>query len=252
MGDRRSARIRDPLRLTAQVVGELLLTVGAIALLFVVWQVGWSTLVSAQSQRAAVDSFSQRFPGPFITSAQDSKSFGDPVVAPAPTQDGTVFGVVYIPRFGPDYEPRPVVQGTGQQELDTLGLGHYVSGAMPGEVGNFSLAGHRQTHGATLDAIHTLVPGDKIYVQTATGYFTYIYRNNAIVLPTQSNVLAPVPMEPHLQADERYLTLTSCNPRFGQSERFIAFAVMDSWRPISAGPPKEIAEQVQTAMGGGK
>lgn len=229
-------------------MGELLLTVGAVVLLFIVWQLGWTTLLSVQSQRAAVDSFSQSFQGPFIASAQDPKSFGDPVITPVPTQDGSVFGVVYIPRFGAGYEPRPVVQGTGQQELDTLGLGHYPSTAMPGEIGNFALAGHRQTHGATLDAIHTLVPGDKIYVQTAFGYFTYIYRNNAIVLPTQSNVLAPVPAQPDLQADQRYLTLTSCNPRFGQTERFVAFAVMDSWQPISAGPPKEIAKQVQTAM----
>ncbi|CAM3240535.1 Sortase family protein [Arthrobacter ulcerisalmonis] len=246
------ANVGDPLRLLALMVGELLLTLGVVALLFIAWQLGWTTLVSAQSQRAAVESFAESFPGPFVADGVGLADYGDPAITPAPTEDGAVFGVVYIPRFGVDYEPRPVVQGTGQQQLDTLGLGHYASTAMPGEMGNFALAGHRQTHGATLDAIHTLSPGDKIYVQTAAGYFTYVYRNNAIVLPTQSDVIAPVPTEPHAQANERYLTLTSCNPRFGQSERFIAFAVMDSWQPISAGPPQEITEQVQEAMGTSK
>ena len=34
--------------------------------------------------------------------------------------------------------------------------------AMPGAVGNFAMAGHRQTHGAVLDNIDALVPGDQI------------------------------------------------------------------------------------------
>ncbi len=50
--------------------------------------------------------------------------------------------------------------------------------AMPGAVGNVAVAGHRQTHGAVLDNIDTLVPGDRIYVQTRDGYYVYIFRNN--------------------------------------------------------------------------
>ncbi len=236
-----------------QVIGEILLTVGAVALLFVVWELGWTTVQANASQRAAIDSFAQDFqgnlaPGPAGPSA--ASSYGDPASTPLPSTEGEVFGVVYIPRFGQNYEPRPMVQGTGQRELDTLGLGHYESTAMPGEVGNFVLAGHRQTHGATLDAIHTLVPGDKIYVQTTAGYYSYVYRNFAIVLPSQSEVLAPVPMQMGTAPEDRYLTLTTCNPRFGASERFIAYAVFDSWQPLDAGPPQEIADQVRSAMGG--
>ncbi|POC79523.1 class E sortase, partial [Vibrio vulnificus] len=34
-------------------------------------------------------------------------------------------------------------------------------------------------------------------------------------------------------------------------ERFIAYAVLESWQPASAGPPAEIAQQVQAAAGQG-
>jgi len=157
---------------------------------------------------------------------------------------------MYIPRFGANYT-RPIVQGTTSDVLDTLGLGHYGTTAMPGAVGNFAVAGHRQTHGAVLDNIHTLVPGDKIYVQTKDGYYTYVFRNNQIVMPSRTDVLEPVPTLPGVAPTERYLTMTSCNPRFGAEERIIAYALLDSWRPASAGPPADIADQVAAAIGKG-
>jgi sortase A len=157
---------------------------------------------------------------------------------------------MYIPRFGPNYT-RPIVQGTTGDVLDTLGLGHYSNTAMPGAVGNFAVAGHRQTHGAVLDNIHTLVPGDRIYVQTRDGYYVYVFRNNQIVLPSRTDVLEPVPTQPGVTPTESFLTMTSCNPRFGSQERIIAYALLESWQPASAGPPAEIAAQVAAAIGKG-
>ena len=163
---------------------------------------------------------------------------------------GQAIGVIYVPRLGADYS-RPVVDGTSQEVLDTLGLGHYEATAMPGEVGNFVVAGHRQTHGAVLDNIHTLVPGDKIYVQTADGFYTYVYRNQEIVLPDRTDVLLPVPGEPGAKPQQRILTMTSCNPRFGSQERIIAYSVFESWQPLSAGPPAAIAKQLAQLQGKG-
>ena len=59
-----------------------------------------------------------------------------------------------------------------------------------------AVAGHRQTHGAVLDNIDTLVPGDRIYVQTREGYYVYRYRSSDIVLPSATEVLLPVPAQP--------------------------------------------------------
>lgn len=229
-----------------QVIGELLITLGLLLVLYVVWELWWTNIDANNKQEQAVGSLFEEFDGPVAPVPETAAAvpdYGLPAVLPAIEAEGRTFGVVYIPRFGETYS-RPVTSGVGTAVLDSLGLGHYPSTAMPGEVGNFALAGHRQTHGQVLDAIHTLVPGDRIYVQTKDGYYSYVYRNNQIVLPNRVDVLAPVPTQPEAVPTERFLTLTSCNPRFGAEERIIAYAVMDSWQPLSAGPPAEIAAQV--------
>lgn len=235
---------RGVFRTIVQVFGELLITLGVVLMLFVGWELWWTNLAADQTQQQAVQQFAKDLQAP-VTPPSTAKDYGAPVVSKDHPDDMQTFGVVFIPRFGPNYEPRPIVQGTDQQELDTLGLGHYQSSAMPGAVGNFAVAGHRQTHGAVLDNIHTLVPGDKIYVQTKDGYYTYVFRNTEIVLPTQTSVLLPVPTVKGAEATERIMTMTSCNPRFGAQERIIAYSVMESWQPLSAGPPAAIAAQVK-------
>ena len=231
-------------RTLVQVIGELLITCGVILLLFVVWELWWTNIEANSAQQAAVSQFAQDFQGPVAPPvAVAPPDFGQPIVMAEPSDPSAVFGVVYIPRFGATYS-RPLVEGVGQAQLDTLGLGRYDSSTMPGGVGNFAVAGHRQTHGAVLDAIHTLVPGDKIYVQTKDGYYTYVFRNNQIVLPSRGDILLPVPTQAGATPTERLMTMTSCNPRFGAEERIVAYSIMESWQPASAGPPAAIAAQV--------
>jgi sortase A len=235
------------------VVGEVLATCGLILLLFVAWELWGTNIAADHSQQQAVHRFAHEFTDPRpapVPRRTSPVNYGPPKVGATPAADGQVFGVVYIPRLGPDYS-RPLVQGTSIPVLDTLGLGHYNNTAMPGEVGNFVVAGHRQTHGAVLDHIDTLVPGDKIYVQTRQGYYTYVFRNEEIVLPTQTNVLLPVPTQKDAKPTQAYMTMTSCNPKFGSQERIIAYSVLKSWQPASAGPPAAIAHQVNTAAGKG-
>ncbi len=247
---RRQLRASDVIRKISQILGELLITAGIVLLLFVGWELWWTNVEANAKQTEAVQSFAQDLTGPVTpaTSANPA-DFGPPVVGTAPA-NGETIGIMYIPRFGADYT-RPIIEGTGADVLDTLGLGHYGSTSMPGATGNFAVAGHRQTHGAVLDSIHTLVPGDKIYVQTADGYYTYVFRNNQIVLPNRTDVLMPVPTQPGIVPKESILTMTSCNPRFGSQERIIAYSVMEGWQPASAGPPSEIAAQVAKVQGKG-
>lgn len=239
----------DVIRKISQVLGELLITAGIVLLLFVGWELWWTNVEADAKQTEAVKSFAQEFAGPVTPAASQATDYGPPVVGTAPAHGKTI-GIMYIPRFGPDYT-RPIIEGTDQDVLDTLGLGHYGNTSMPGALGNFAVAGHRQTHGAVLDNIHTLVPGDKIYVQTPDGYYTYVFRNNQIVLPSQTDVLMPVPTQPGVTPRESILTMTSCNPRFGSQERIIAYSVLEGWQPASAGPPSEIATQVAQAQGKG-
>lgn len=242
--DRR--RRRSFPQVLAQVLGELLITAGVVLLLFVAWQLWWTNVESNAKQDQAVEQF---FADLGEETAPPAPADEPELVVPdqVPVLDdraqGETFGVIYIPRFGEDFT-RPVTSGVTTAVLDNLGLGHYPETGMPGAVGNFALAGHRQTNGAVLDDIHTLVPGDRLYIQTQDGYYTYVYRNTQIVLPDRVDVLAPVPTQPGVEPTERILTLTSCNPRFGAQERIIAYAVMENFQPRDAGPPEEIAPQV--------
>jgi sortase A len=251
---------RGALSRTLQIAGELMLTAGVILLLFVAWQLWWTNLDADARQRDIVRDFARSLGSPAsppasavnpapANAATVNAGPGPAAVAVEP-ESGETIGIVYIPRFGAGYT-RPVVQGTTSEVLDALGLGHYPGTAMPGAAGNFAVAGHRQTHGAVLDNIDTLVPGDRIYVQTREGYYVYRFRNSEIVLPSATEVLLPVPSQLAATPTESYLTMTSCNPRFGSQERIIAYSLLERWQPDSAGPPAEIAAQAARTRGEG-
>ncbi|MDQ1525663.1 MAG: sortase, partial [Microbacteriaceae bacterium] len=170
-----------------------------------------------------------------------------PVVAKAPA-NARKFAVMYVPRFGADYA-RSVSEGVGTTDvLDKNGIGHYPGTQMPGQVGNFAVAAHRTTHGAPFKQLATLQVGDKIYLQTADGYYTYDFRGLEYVRPTGVGVLDAVPQSPRVAATDRVMTMTSCNPMLSAAERIIAYAVFESWQPTSAGPPTAIAASVNASQ----
>src|SRR5206468_6770200 len=84
---------------------------------------------------------------------------------------GAPVAVVHIPRLGSDYQ-RVIVEGTEQTQL-AQGPGHYVGAAMPGQQGNFALAGHRVGKGSPFLDLDTMRPGDPIVVETATQWYVY-------------------------------------------------------------------------------
>ena len=143
---------------------------------------------------------------------------------------------------GDDYY-RTLAEGVDLEPvLNRMGVGRYPNSAMPGEVGNFSVAGHRVTYGKPFNQIAKLQPGDEIVVQTKDGFYTYTFRNFDIILPDAVEVLAPVPDQPEYKGKDRILTLTACNPMFSARERYIAYAELTEWRPAADGPPEAIKD----------
>lgn len=230
------------------VIGELLITVGALVFLFIGWQLWWNDMIMANAQTSAATDLSRQWidhdksrPVPPRPTASTPPADEEPVVAAAPAADEPL-AVLYVPRFGPDYH-RTVAEGVGHSVLNStrLGIGHYPGTQMPGEVGNFAIASHRSAYGGGMHLINEFQLGDPIYVQTADGYYTYRFRDLHYVPPTSIDVIAPVPGVPDRAPTDRIITLTSCNPLYSTAERIVAYGVFDSWRPTSAGPPADLA-----------
>jgi sortase A len=240
---------RGPVQKIVGIVGELAITAAVVMILFLGWQLWLNDLVVGGQQDKAATQLAKSWVGTEAPSHPHPSllNYGDPVV-PAVQKNATNFAVMYVPRFGADYA-RTIAEGVGTADvLDKGIIGHYPGTQMPGGIGNFAVAAHRTTHGAPFHQIATLRVGDKIYIQTADGYYTYDFRGLEYVRPTGIGVVDPVPQEPGASPTDRIMTMTSCNPMFSSSERIVGYAVFDSWQPTSAGPPAEIAATV-TAKG---
>ncbi|MBN9151935.1 MAG: class E sortase [Micrococcales bacterium] len=237
------ARRRQRRRLSViGVIGELLITAGFLVFLFLGWQLWLNDIIVGNEQNHAAAELANSWTSGNVSLNQEDvpTNFGEPVVTPVP-DNAVTFAVMYVPRFGADWV-REVAEGIGVGDvLDTKRIGHYPTTQAPGEVGNMAFAAHRLTYGAPFKDINQLQLGDKLYVQTKDGYFTYSFRNLEYVSPRQVDVLDPVPQEGAAQATDRILTIMSCNPKWSTAERIIAYSVLDSWQPISAGPPAAIA-----------
>ncbi|MGW9183282.1 class E sortase [Agromyces sp. NPDC055661] len=234
------------------VIGELLLTAGVLVLLFLGWQLWWNDAIMAGQQSTAASDLSARWLEEGRAARGDAEvpapaDYGEPVVDTADHENGEAIAVMYVPRFGADSQ-RNIAEGTGLDVLNSteLGVGHYPGTQMPGEVGNFAIASHRSAYGGGMHEIEQLQLGDAIYIQTRDGWYTYRFRDLEYVTPETVEVLAPVPHHPDLQAADRLVTLTSCNPLYSTAERIVAYGVLESWQPTAAGPPAEIADVVAT------
>lgn len=232
------------------VLGELLVTAGVLILLFLGWQLWWNDAIMASQQSDAASVLSSEWREQARaqhgdTPAPSPEGYGDPVVDTTAYGNGEAFAVMYVPRFGENSQ-RGIAEGIGLDVLNSfqLGVGHYPGTQMPGEVGNFAIASHRSAYGGGMHEIEQLQLGDGIFIQTRDGWYTYRFRDFEYVTPDTVDVLAPVPHRPDLQPTDRIITLTSCNPLYSTAERIIAYGVLESWQPISAGPPDEIAAQV--------
>jgi sortase A len=258
---RRSAREdRPPRRPTfLGVLGEVLITAGVLVLLFLGWQVWWNSLVLAGQQTSAASDQSRKWideatrtPSPSATptpSPSGSVPSAPPTMGAQPA-DYEPFAVIYIPRLGADWK-RTIRQTVDTERVlnrSDAGVGHYENTQLPGEVGNFAVAGHDSGWGNTFIDLSKLRIGDRIYVQTKDGWYTYTFRNFEYVQPTAVTVIAPVPRQPDATPVERLMTITTCNPPFHAGERLIAYNVFAGFQP-TAQVPNEIAAAV-AANGG--
>lgn len=211
-----------------KVLGELMLTIGVVLLLFAFYEAYWTNVESGQLQEEASADLEEQWRNP--------RQKMEPEL-------GEAFAQLYIPTFGSDYH-FAIIEGTNEDDL-LRGPGRYVDSQMPGEMGNFAVAGHRVGKGAPFNDLGKLETCDDIVVETQTERITYrvlpIDGEQAdcfngippeyshvvgrhITTPGDVSVTNPVP-ESDAAPNREILTLTTCHPQFSNAERMIVHAM---------------------------
>ncbi|WP_165985011.1 class E sortase [Streptomyces sp. YIM 98790] len=223
--------------------GELLITAGVVLALFVVYSLWWTNVIA--DREAARDSDAVRDIWERQEQRDDEPGGRDeeapPVFDPA---DG--LGFLHIPAM--TRTDILVKEGTDDDVLNGGVAGYYngepVESAMPwDEEGNFSLAAHRDGHGARFHNIHKLREGDPIVFETKDTW--YVYKVYAILPETSrfnTAVLDPVPEESGATEAGRYITLTTCTPIRTSKYRYIVWGELDRTVPVDENrtPPPEL------------
>ncbi|WP_431920689.1 class E sortase [Nonomuraea jabiensis] len=192
------------MRATLRAVGETSITAGLIMMLFCAYLL-WGTGAYTQSQQRLL----QR------------ELAARKAVEPEP---GKPMALLRIPKLGRDYE-YAVIEGVDTEHLKK-GPGHYPDSAMPGQVGNFVVSGHRTTYAAPFNEIDELERDDEIVVEAGGTTYTYRVTSQDIVKPDEVDVFAPVPGKPDIRPIRAFITLSTCHPEYSAAERLIVYGVL--------------------------
>lgn len=224
----RSKKSSKALYLFSLAMLALAIALGSVAL----WQTFGSDVQASQQRSTEVKNFHK------VTCTSDiaKTKRTDPPPKPKPVRDRETIGVLHVP----DWKGMqiPVKEGVSPAVLDQGFAGHYPTTAREGEVGNFSIAAHRRTRGSNFRRIDTLTKGKQVVVETRDAFLVYEVDSHQIVSPKNTSVIAPVPGKTGVEPTERLMTMTTCHPEYGNSERYIVHLKLAYWTAKSDGKPK--------------
>ncbi|MGW4320960.1 class E sortase [Streptomyces sp. NPDC004684] len=231
--DRPAPRRRGRLALAVSVLGELLITAGLVLGLFVVYSLWWTNVIADRK----ADRQGDRIRDQWAHSAPGGPGALD-------TKDG--IGFLHVPalRNGEVL----VKKGASTDVLNDGVAGYYtdpVKATLPttGKDGNFSLAAHRDGHGAKFHNIDKIEKGDPIVFETRDKWYVYKVYD---ILPETSkfnvDVLSQVPKESGVTKPGHYITLTTCTPVYTSRYRYVVWGELVRVDEVDAKrtPPKEL------------
>ncbi|MFI6419331.1 class E sortase [Streptomyces sp. NPDC050842] len=222
------ARARNRIAGTISVFGELLITAGLVLGLFVVYSLWWTNVLA---DRAADQDGAQ---------VRDRWADGPGALD---TKDG--IGFLHVPAM--NNGEVLVKQGTTPGILNNGVAGYYldpIKSALPQDKkGNFTLAAHRDGHGAKFHNIHKLKTGDPIVFESKDTWYVYkVYKTLPETTKFNVDVLQPVPKESGVSKPGRYITLTTCTPMYTSDYRYIVWGELERTEKVDRDrtPPAEL------------
>jgi sortase A len=127
-------------------------------------------------------------------------------------------GTIEIPKIGVS---KAFYEGITLTTLDH-GPGHWPGTAMPGQLGNVVVAGHRVSHDKPFRHLEQLEPGDDVIFTTDDGRFVYKVTSTEVVYPSAVWIADQTP--------DYTATLFACHPAGSTKQRIVvhlAFAPND-------------------------
>jgi LPXTG-site transpeptidase (sortase) family protein len=222
-------RFARTMRAVARTGGELMITFGVIILLFVGYQLYGRVGMIKDHQRDLDRHLAQTW----ATPPPPVPTPGAPSAAPAPVPaDGGAIGRLYIPKLNLEWV---MVEGISLDDLQGA-PGHYPGTAMPGQIGNFAAAGHRE-RGMFWD-LDEVQSGDYLVMETSTNWYVYQVFQNEIVSPHAIEVISPTPDKPGVAATQADITLTTCNPKWDNYQRMVVHGTLVQTTPHDVRPPE--------------
>ncbi|MGN9755673.1 class E sortase [Streptomyces sp. SD31] len=214
--------------MAVSVFGELLITAGLVLGLFVVYSLWWTNVVADREASKQADKVRD------IWAHQDDGDSGRP--AEFDSKNG--IGFLHVPTMSG--EDILVEKGTSSKVLNDGVAGYYtdpVKATLPtsGKKGNFSLAAHRDGHGAEFHNIHKIGKGDPIVFETKDKW--YVYKVYAVLPETSKynvKVLSAVPKESGKTKAGHYITLTTCTPVYTSRYRYIVWGELERVEKVDA------------------
>ncbi|ADI08525.1 hypothetical protein SBI_05405 [Streptomyces bingchenggensis BCW-1] len=212
------------------ILGELLITVGVLLALFVVYSLWWTNVLADREAKKQGDRVRRQW------AQQEGPGRLD-------TKDG--IGFLHVPAM---HNGEVLVKkGTSTETLNDGVAGYYtkpVKSAMPWDKkGNFTLAAHRDGHGAKFHNIDKLDKGDAIVFETRDVWYVYkVYAELSETSKYNVRVLSPVPKESGKTKPGRYITLSTCTPVYTSRHRYIVWGELERTEKVDADrtPPKEL------------
>ncbi|MGH4035176.1 class E sortase [Actinomycetota bacterium Odt1-20B] len=225
----RRPNARGPIATAVSVFGELLITAGVLLALFVVYSLWWTNVVAdreAHKQGNKVrDHWASKGPGALNT------------------KDG--IGFLHVPSMSGGEVL--VKKGTSTKTLNDGVAGYYtepVKSALPdAKSGNFTLAAHRDGHGAKFHNINKIEKGDPIVFESRDKW--YVYKVFATLPETSKfnvRVLDQIPKESGKKKAGRYITLTTCTPVYTSRYRYVVWGELERVEKVDnkRTPPAEL------------
>jgi len=165
--------------------------------------------VAADLVAAGTAGVLERIPSPDLPAP--SRELAEPAPVPDPNAPEPLveLGTIEIPRLGLS---TTLYQGIALSTIDH-GPSHWPGTALPGELGNVVVAGHRVTHSRPFRHIDELQPGDRVVFTVGGKRFEYEMVANEVVTPTGLHIIE--------QRPEHAATLFACHPPGSARYRYV-------------------------------